>query len=350
MSINEKISDKLQTHHLYLLRFDAEERKKVLKELDKMFKDLDKILRNNPPTGKVRKAKFLKLRSFAQESISRYYSGIDGFIAGDLLELAELESLYVKKAINGVTRINLTSSVLTTEQIKSVAKGSLVEGAPTSEWWARQAVGTKQIFEDAIRQGMMRGEGIDEMRRRIFGTNKRPGIMEARKRTAEALTRSSVQSVANNARMEAYRKNGDVIKGIQWVSTLDGRTSLFCMSMDGLTWDLDYKPIGHGNEFIPPPAHWNCRSTTVPILKSAEELGVKSGDIPAGTRASMDGQVNAKETFGTWLEKKESQDPGFADKVLGKGRADLWREGKITMSQLTDFKGHTLTLAELKKL
>jgi hypothetical protein len=34
--------------------------------------------------------------------------------------------------------------------------------------------------------------------------------------------------------------------------------------------------------------------------------------------------------------------------MLGKGRAQLWRDGKITLSQLLNAEGAPLTLAQLK--
>lgn len=59
----------------------------------------------------------------------------------------------------------------------------------------------------------------------------------------------------------------------------------------------------------------------------------------------MDGQVAASTTFEAFLERKGK---AFQDEMLGKGRAQLWRDGTITLPQLLDLKGNPLTLAELK--
>jgi hypothetical protein len=61
----------------------------------------------------------------------------------------------------------------------------------------------------------------------------------------------------------------------------------------------------------------------------------------------MDGVVAADLTFDQFLKSKP---PEFADKMLGKGRAELWRSGKITLNQLLDQRGNPLTLAQLKRL
>ena len=127
----------------------------------------------------------------------------------------------------------------------------------------------------------------------------------------------------------------------------------------------------------------NCRSTLIPLLRSWQELsrtdairtGTERGggrptsisrffsqrlkakgfsaseveQIKFGTRASMDGQVAEDISFHSWLAKKERQAPGFASKLLGKGKADLWKRGQITLEELLDQRGNPLTLAGLKE-
>jgi hypothetical protein len=163
-----------------------------------------------------------------------------------------------------------------------------------------------------------------------------------------AITRTAVQTVAKDARLASLEANADIIKAVQWVSTLDSRTSDICIVRSGKTWEFpSFKPIDHK---IPwnggPPAHWNCRSTFIPITKSFEELtgGAIKDRVEPATRASMDGYVAADLTFDAFLRSKP---PEFADEMLGKGRAELWRSGKITLNQLLDQRGNPLTLAEL---
>ena len=64
-----------------------------------------------------------------------------------------------------------------------------------------------------------------------------------------------------------------------------------------------------------------------------------------GQRASMDGPVDRKTTFADFLERKGK---AFQDDVLGPGRADLWRDGKITLQDLISGTGRPLTLAQLR--
>ncbi len=94
---------------------------------------------------------------------------------------------------------------------------------------------------------------------------------------AAGLIRTSVQTVANEARNRLFAANDDVVKGVMHVSTLDTRTTDICKERDGKVWSLpDYKPLGHSIPWNGGPGgtlHYGCRSTTSPVLKSWKELG-----------------------------------------------------------------------------
>lgn len=75
-------------------------------------------------------------------------------------------------------------------------------------------------------------------------------------------------------------------------------------------------------------------------------MGVNPKTIPAQTRASIDGEVAADLTFDDFLKGKPK---AFADEMLGKGKAELWRDGKITLQQLLDQRGNPLTLTQLRQ-
>ena len=89
----------------------------------------------------------------------------------------------------------------------------------------------------------------------------------------------------------------------------------------------------------------NCRSTQAPVTKSWRELGVDMDEVPAGTRASMDGQVPAETTYLEWLGK---QPAGVQDEVLGPTRAKLYRDGKLPMDRMYGDKGQWLSIDQLR--
>ena len=49
----------------------------------------------------------------------------------------------------------------------------------------------------------------------------------------ERVVRTSLNHVATSSRQRTYKENKDLIGAIQWLSTLDSRTSFTCMNFDG---------------------------------------------------------------------------------------------------------------------
>lgn len=358
MSANEDIAQAATVHAVDLRRFDAKTRKDVLVLLEQLEKALIDSLRLSGIEGEgqvqtltpFQRQRAERLLASVTETIRTAYRGIDFSMSDQLAGLSESEGIWVKTILDRGLGIDTLTTIPGPNFLRAIASDVLIQGAPSSEWWARQAGDLVEKFGDEVRQGMIAGDTNSKIVQRIRGTRAagyKDGIMEATRRNAEALVRSSVQSVANAAHLATARENSDVVKGVEQISTLDGRTTVICISYSEKTWDLDGKPIGHKLPFNGgPPRHWNCRSILVPLLKSFLELGVNRDEIPTSTRASLDGQVPADMTFQTFLDGKSK---AFQDDLLGVGRADLWRDGKITLTGLLDQKGRPLTLEQLRE-
>ncbi len=109
-----------------------------------------------------------------------------------------------------------------------------------------------------------------------------------------------------------------------------------CAGLDGTTWPIEVGPR--------PPMHIRCRSTTVPVLKSWQEMGFDFKEVPEATRASMNGQVATSITYPKWLKQ---QSRSIQDEVLGTTRARLWRSGKVKIDRFVDDRFRPLTLSQL---
>jgi hypothetical protein len=235
--------------------------------------------------------------------------------------------------------------------MKALVNGSIIEGAPSAAWWAKQSEDLQFKFAAQVRQGIAQGETIMDIVRRVAGSPRlgTTGIMEVSRRNAFALVHTSVMQVANDARLATFAANADIIKGVRQLSVLDGHTSKVCLAYSGASWDLEGNPIN--GTTLPfkggPPRHWGCRSVLVPLTRSYRELGLDIDELPPGTRASDEGQVRADITMTEWLKSKPK---AYVDDLLGKGRSDLFLSGKITLPQLLDQSGRPLTLKELRGL
>lgn len=258
-----------------------------------------------------------------------------------LRELAAAEGQFAMGVIGVVAPVALDTILPTPEALRAAAVARPFEGEAIRGWYDQLETSTATALTRELRIGMAAGETIPQIAARIRGTAAAgfaDGILETTRAQAEAIARSGVIHVSSQAREMSYAANEDLIEGVQWVSTLDARTCEECGSLDGKV----FSP-GEGRR---PPAHFNCRCTTTPILKSWKALGIDLAEAPEGTRASLDGQVPATTTYGEWLR---GQPKGVVVEALGPSRADLFLKGKLPIESFVDRRGNTLTLEQLQK-
>lgn len=203
-------------------------------------------------------------------------------------------------------------------------------------------------LDRSLRYSFAMGESMDEARRRIFGTATRRGAIDMSRRTAEAVTRTSMNHLSSVARHQTYHQNQDVINGYQWVSTLDRRTSDICQDRDGNVWYFTDAEITTGAILLPgevyPPAHVSCRSSTCPIVKSWRALGIDRDKFPESTRASMNGQVPESTTYYQWLER---QPAAVQREVLGATRYHMYSQQGVSFKSFHATDGRVMTLDQL---
>jgi SPP1 gp7 family putative phage head morphogenesis protein len=151
------------------------------------------------------------------------------------------------------------------------------------------AVDQAERFNQVVRQGLLTGEPTQDIAKRLVGNLQfgerartvRQLVAAGGQTTAVAdnqivtLVRTSINQVANAASQQVYEANQDITKKYRYVATLDTRTSSICRALDGREFEYGKGPT--------PPQHFNCRSTTVPVI-DYEALGFDPP--PPGKRAS----------------------------------------------------------------
>jgi len=269
--------------------------------------------------------------------------------------------------INKVLQVPLYSTTAPPAFYAKVMDKALIEGQPlftntlrdgSQSWWMNLRASTRDRMAREIRKSLVLGESTQQATRRLIGTHRNQlptgGSLGVTRRQAEAVVRTSIHAVTNATRSSFYEDNTDVVSAVQSLATLDSRTTILCRSYDGLKWKLpDYTPMGaNGKAHIPPPRHFRCRSTMMPVLggldaidRKVREMGM---ELEPNVRASADGPVTGRlGTMQGWLANQSEQKQNA---MLGVGRAKLWREGKVSLRQLVDNQGRTLTLTELEKV
>jgi len=221
------------------------------------------------------------------------------------------------------------------------------------------------LFAKTVRNGLLTGESTDKLARRLKGRLRfgQPGslrqmaqaggeVTAVANHQVMAMVRTSINQVANASSQKVYEANQDVTKRYRYVATLDSRTSPICRALDGKEFDYGKGPT--------PPQHFNCRSTTVPVI-DYKGLGIEPpppSDLRrpntafGPSRSTRGDTVPSNQTYGEWLEK---QPKAVKVDVLGASKVSFFesRVKKVGPTQaIRDFvsqDGSELTLDQLKR-
>jgi SPP1 gp7 family putative phage head morphogenesis protein len=238
----------------------------------------------------------------------------------------------------------------------TAAKGATItlpNGEVVEKAFRGIAVDQAEQFSQVVRNGLLTGETTPSIAKRLIGNLQfgeeaktvRQLVAAGGQATAVAdnqvmaLVRTSINQVANSASQQVYEANQDITKKYRYVATLDSRTSSICAALDGREFEYGRGPM--------PPQHFNCRSTTVPIIDP--------GILPPSTiakRASADGPVPINTSYGQWLK---DQPRSVQQDVLGPGKVPYFNRlvekygARDAMAKLVRDDGSELTLGQLRK-
>ncbi len=311
------------------------------------------------------KLAYLDAGTFTMQRLEMQLSMVRSMIADAMRQTADAaetefrafvayEAEYQREMLTTATSEMLPIASLHPEQVYTAAmarpfQGLLLRGA-LDDLGAARARKVRQT----IANGYATGETTQSIITKLRGTRAKgyaDGLFQSDRRHVETITRTALSHMAQFTRQRQVEANVDLVKAISWTATLDSRTSAICSQRDGkLYTPVTHKPIGHELPWMggPGAAHFNCRSHETMVLKSNKELGIDLPEIgdEGRTRASANGQVDAKVTYEQWLK---DQPESVQVEVLGKTRARLFRDG-MGFDKLYSAKGDTLTLKQLETL
>ncbi len=346
-----QLQDQSTRHQVYIEKVktgEANQFAAFLKEIDRSIR----LRLSGEDLTVLNRARLSKLLSSVRQDMTAIFSNHWDELSGSLADLAEYEAGFEARSLNNVLPDGVETVIPTADQtwaavrsaplsVRGADGGKLLE--PFVKDFSRNE--TKRIT-NAIRQGAFEGLTTSQIIQNVRGTRKnkfKDGLLNITHRNASAIIRTGVQHVSSVARQKTWEQNSDIIQGVQWVSTLDGRTSSQCRSLDGRTFGIDDGPR--------PPIHINCRSTTVAKLNDEfaylEEGAERSARDASGKVYSAD----AKETYYSWLKK---QPANFQNNAIGMERANLLRNGGLTAERFSEINlgrnFEPLTLAQMEKL
>lgn len=342
-SVNEKLFNSYTRHQIGLTRVATGNSEALISILNKYDPQIEKILLGiNSSTSKTALNK--ALREIRKVNIKAYLN-VEKQMKKQLQEMAFAEAKWQKEALRGATPAEafrqMKPKVPTQKVLKDMVVNTAFAGALLEEHVNGMEIGRYNRMRDTLRRELSAGGTDaavqDAIMKGIIGTaanNYKDGQLDYGRRSLDQKQRTLHNGVAQETRTEFAEQNDEIFDGVQWVSVLDNLTSDICMSLDGTVFPVDEGPR--------PPAHINCRSEVVPIVKDWEEMGLS--DLGPGTRKSMSGEVPETMTYNEWLR---DQPRDVQDEILGPTRADLFRDYNLPLDRFVDETGARLTLDEL---
>lgn len=230
------------------------------------------------------------------------------------------------------------------------------------------AVGQQQKLALAIRSGVFSGQTTQQIARRLVGKLEFDSARSMGKQTikklanrggesiklanyqVQTIVRTSINQVRNEASQSVYAANKKVAPKYEYVATLDSRTSPICQRLDGREFAYNKGPT--------PPQHFNCRSTTVPVvdfkkLKKKYPGLEEPPETFLDTRPSITGRVPQNTAYGDWLlnqnEELQIKTLGSLDRVRFFKRLARKKgsSGQNAIRQLIRNDGTELSLEQL---
>lgn len=336
------IFDSQSRHQHYLERYKTGE----VNRLNIFMKRLEKSLiarLSSQQTFRSRQRTLAVLRAIYDDSLKNLNEYVDQLLL-DLENFGEAEADFTAKTI--AKGLSLETAVPAAEQIFAAAKARPFNSKMLRDELKDFPIQQAKYIRNSVATGFAEGRANSQIVGDVIGTSElkfKDGAMQITRNAARRMVRTSVQHTAAVAQQEVYKTNPDIIKQYAWIGTLDKRTSPTCQKRDGQVYIIGKGPL--------PPAHPNCRSTTVPVFKgeTATVDGILRLDLEAGTRASKGTsggkQVSIKNNYNSWLA---NQSKAFQIDALGNAKAELFRKGGLTVDKFVDRLDKPLTLEELR--
>ena len=334
MSTTQYLQDVTTRHQIFLERFGNGRSKEANSMLSRLRRKINARLAMEPTEFHRDRLKVLLDEVEALSKIT--FGQISEKVILDVGHLAPVEASYSAELFGKVTKMETgyvipADSLLVAAALQTGMSAGVNSGVNPVD--ALRKFGDKKTAQimTAISDGVSLGLSTPDISKEVGGIMGRQQPRQLR-----SLINTIVSHTSSISRNEIYKANDKYIEGFRWISTLDSSTTFVCMKRDQEVYRVGIDPM--------PPAHYNCRSTTIPAIIGEKQAGNRA----TGKRPSFGGerpeQVNNNLSYGQWLKKQPKE---FVDEALGVERSKLFRSGQISLDKFSDPTGRVYTLREL---
>lgn len=313
-----------------------------IKSIQPFYRKLDRLIREQLTRR--------ELNELSNKEYKKFLSELDNEIKLILIEIADqVENKTTDIAIYEAEFEHKSLTINMDGKFKKLSETALLAAIATTPIQVSGSIAGKTVNEAVktivlesdrllgiVKIGVAQGKTNSQIITAIRGTKANQytdGVLNVTRKGIDSTVRTVISQGVAIAKDELYKANNDVIGGVEWVSTLDRRTTSACRYLDG--------KLFRNGEGPRPPIHYSCRSTVIPLTR----LSFKK------KRASESGEVDGGVTYYEWLN---NQPTSVQDQALGRTRGQLFRDGGLTLEQFSslqlDRNFRPITLARMKEL
>ena len=336
------LEDSATRHQVFLQRYAAGLGKRFSEDLFQTYQTIiDELETIDVPTARA--ARLGQLQLDIEQLMIGAYDTARLKLMGELAELGASEVAWSGQLLSA-NSVGYSVTLPAVEQITAAYMLKEFEVTPRSKVNLEEALlrfgkAGREAVKQTVKDGILLGETNQTIAQNI---RRQQGIA---KHHADTIARTATNHVSNVARSELNAANSDIVKQYEWLATLDSRTTLVCASRDGKLYPVS-------SDSPRPPAHFNCRSTTIPVIDPAFAGDPSKIKRPARGKDGKRQKVAGDVTFGQWLKRQPAsfQDEYFSKFTNGKEKAKLFRKGGLPVDKFVDANGAEYNLQQLQGL
>ena len=305
--------------------------------VDKLIRDADLS-----PQG------FINLREAVDNELRKTYASAKSVSERGLLDLFTDQVSYAYQNLEvAVGRIWKTERPTRRLAEDVVLNRPLYNDQTLEQGWSGVSNRERIRLEAVIRKGIAEGKTAKEIALDVRKGN----VTRISRNQANNLVITAMTSVTAQADQAVYEANGKALVGWQYIAVLDASTTELCAFRNATIYPPEDK------EHLP-PAHYGCRSTTVPVVKSWEDLAALEGasqirkrnfaKLTPEEKNFYDGLTPPRESYDTWLRRQPEK---VQMRHLGNyQRLKQWQEGQLSVDKFVNYEGTSASLQDVRRM
>lgn len=234
VSVNTLLLEETIRHQIELQRYEAGVVARMIAVIDRADKriaaELAVALQEIDPSL-FKMERLESLLTSIRELSKAAHEQIGKDMREELKEFNAYELSYQHQALVAHLPAVVHVASVSANQVYTAAMARPFQGVLLKEVWKDLDAQAMKRLRQTIANGFVEGKTTDQIIREVRGTranNFKDGIVEKSRRDIEAVVRTAIANVAGVAQDNMMEANADLLKAVQWSSTLDLRTSSQC--------------------------------------------------------------------------------------------------------------------------